>query len=209
MKDDVKLYRWPLSQHKMYVTREAMLLKLSCAGLALAVIFGAGIFWITLHEPRAGDSSRGAQAGVENRLGIEFIRHCCLKDVRSAQEALTGLSVEAQKLRVRLSVAPNKDQSTQRTLAVLTVLTDQPKSLWDQLESLVTDPKDNKRRQIRDIRINMEGLTEQYQAAESCCGAPYGQFPPLMKEYLQIAACRFGQVRLAVETNTHETNADK
>jgi hypothetical protein len=207
IKDHLELYRWPLGQHTFYVTREAMLLKLLWVAIILIVIFGIGVIWLLLHQSRAGEELHLMAHGVDvQRAQMEFIKHCCLKDIRSTQEALTSLSSEAQKLRVRLDVSPPsaKEPSTQRLMAVLIFLTEKPGTLWDQLDSFVTDPQQNKRRQLRELRINMDSLVEEYHAGENCCGAASSILHPLMKEYLQIAAYRFGLVRLAVENNESE-----
>jgi hypothetical protein len=73
--------------------------------------------------------------------------------------------------------------------------------LWDQLESFLADPNENKRRQLRDIRINMEGLKEQFEVAETCCGQTPAFFSPLMKVYLKIAVYRFGVAHYKIETS--------
>ena len=184
-----------------------MLLKLLWVTIILIVIFGIGVIWLLLHQPRGGEEGRLLAHGVdEQRAQMEFIKHCCLKDIRSTQEALTSLSSEAQKLRVRLDVSPPsvKEPSTQRIMAVLMFLTEKPGALWDQLDAFVTDSHQNKRRQLRELRINMDSLVEEYHTAESCCGAASAVLHPLMKEYLQIAAYRFGLVRHAIETNESE-----
>ena len=207
MKDHLELYRWPLSQRKLYVTREAMLLKLFWVAITLIVIFGIGVIGLLLHQPRAGEEPRMMGHSVdEQRAQLEFIKHCCLKDIRSTQEALTSLSSEAQKLRVRLEMSPPaaKEPSTQRIMTVLIFLTEKAGALWDQLDVFVTDPKQNKRRELRELRINMDSLVEEFQTAENCCGAASAVLHPLMKEYLQIAAYRFGLVRHAVEANEAE-----
>ena len=192
--EEVDLYRWPWGQPKLYVTKRVMLRKLLLTTLALTLSFGLGaLYYFSVNEPRI------APVVQEKQLGKEAIKQCCLQDIRATQEALTAFSVEAQKLRVRTGT--NKDPVTQKLLTGLTILSEQPKSVWDQLESFVDDPNENKRRQLRDLRITMEGLKEQFAAFENCCGAPAGLIPPLMKEYFQIAAYRFGVVHHTIETS--------
>ena len=182
-----------------------MFLKIFLAVLGLALVFGVGFLWISLNEPRIGGNPL-VSPETDKFPNLVFIRRCCLRDVRSAQEALTSLSVEAQKVRMRLEMAADaqKDHHVQKMLSALTLVVDQSKNLWDQLQSFVEDPQQNKRRQLRDIRINADALAEHFYASESCCGAYSKLLHPLMKEYLQIAAYRVGVVRHIVETTTAE-----
>lgn len=191
-KDEVELYRWPFSQQKVYLTRGAMLRKLVFGGIALAGIFGLGALWMSLNEPRALDEIRAGRTAEERRQGKEAIKQCCLTDIRTAQEALTNLSVEAKKLRVHLGTnsTSGKDASSQKLIASMTVLEEQPRALWDQLESLVDDSSENRRRLLRDIKITLEGLKEHFGVAETCCGLSAGAFPT-MKVQLQITEYRF------------------
>jgi hypothetical protein len=206
MAHEVNLYRWPLGERSRYVTKKAMFLKISLAALALILVFAVGFLWISLNEPRTGGNAP-VSLEVDKLPNLVFIRRCCLKDVRSAQEALTSLSVEAQKVRMRLDMAADakKDHQAQKMLSALTLMVDQSKYLWDQLQAFVEDSHQDKRRQLRDIRINTDGLTEHFYASESCCGAHSRLLHPLMKEYMQIAAYRVGVIRHTIENNTELT----
>jgi hypothetical protein len=71
------------------------------------------------------------------------------------------------------------------------------RGLWDQLESLLQDSND-RRRKLRDIRINFEGLKEQFQVAETCCGLAVQQEVSAMRHYVYTAEERVQNVQATV-----------
>lgn len=186
---EVKLYRWPLSRGQRYVTRRGMFLRLFVYAVSLALAFALGVLWSSFRDPQSGRFSQ------EQGLDKDVVRGCCLKDVRTAQEALTKLSVDAQKLRLRLAAA-TKGPVQPQIASSIDFLEERARAVWDQLESLLQDSNE-RRRKLRDIRINLEGLKEHFQLAENCCGpAPEGL--PSLKHYLQTAELRFQVVQARV-----------
>jgi hypothetical protein len=68
--------------------------------------------------------------------------------------------------------------------------------VWDQLESLLQDSNEP-RRKLRDIRINIEALKEHFKEADVCCGRVPEAMPSL-KHYLQTVELRFQFVQAKV-----------
>jgi hypothetical protein len=194
--DEVQLYGWPLGQPRIYLSRAAMLSKVLWLTGALIVGFGLGSAWILLEEPGSSIKIGSARTVNDQLQGKLVIKQCCIHDIRATQEALTGLSVDVRKLQVRFSTDSRKDPVWQKVAPVLTDLEKGSKALWEQLDDLLDDRNKNWRQQLRDIKINMEGLVEQFQVAEACCAA--GIFTPLMKGNLQTAASRFTALQAKV-----------
>jgi hypothetical protein len=186
---EVKLYRWPLSQREQYVTRGHMFLRLSLYVMSLSIAFMLGYLSGSFHDPRSSDISQ------DQYVGKDGMHQCCLKDIRTAQEALTKLSAEAQRLRLRLNGSA-KDGARPQLLSSVGFVEEHATGLWDQLESLLQDSSE-RRRTLRDIRINLEGLKEQFLLAETCCG-PTPQEVPELKHYLHTAELRFQAVQAIV-----------
>lgn len=194
--DEVRLYGWPLGQPRTYLTRGAMLSRLLCLAGALIVGFGLGVAWILLGEPGLSNRPGAARTLHEQLQGKLAIRQCCIQDIRATQEALTSLSVDARKLQIRLNTDHQKNQAAQKIAPMVAELEKESKALWEQLDGLLDDRNKNWRQQLRDIKINMEGLVEHFQVAEACC-AP-GFFAPLMKSNVQTAASRFTAFQVKV-----------
>jgi hypothetical protein len=194
--DEVELYSWPLGQRKTYLTRSAMLSKLLWLAGALIAGFGLGAAWILLQELGSVNKIATGRTLHEQLQAKLAIRQCCIQDIRSTQEALTAFSVDARKLQVRLSTDSKKDQAWQKIAPVLADFVKESKALWDQLDGLLDDRNKNWRQHLRDIKINMEGLVEEFQVAEECCAS--GVFTPLMKGNLQTAASRFTALQAKV-----------
>jgi hypothetical protein len=150
--------------------------------VSLALAFFLGVLWNSFQNLPL--NRLNYDEGTEN----EAVRQCCLNDIHTAQEALTKLSVDSQKLRLRLTGAGKNVVATEFVSAV-GFLEERARVVWDQLESLLQDSNEG-RRKLRDIRINLEGLKEQVQVVETCCGfAP--QELPTIKHYLHTADLRF------------------
>lgn len=186
---EVKLYRWPLGLSQRYVTKRVMLFRVFIYASSLVLAFWLGLLWGTFRDSTPGHLSQ------EERVEKDAVRQCCLKDIRTAQEALTKLSVDAQKLRLRLTGAGKNGVRTE-TVSSVGHLEERGRVVWDQLESLLKDSSD-RRRKLRDIRINLEDLKEHSQTTEVCCGPPPESLPSL-KHYLQIAEQRFQIVQAKV-----------
>jgi hypothetical protein len=155
---------------------------------SLCLAFSAGFFWGSFRDHSSGRLSE------EPHSEKDIIRECCLKDVRTAQEALTKLSIDAQTLRLRLAGA--KDAVRPQMVSSVGFVEEHARAVWDQLESLLQDSNE-RRRKLRDIRIGLEGLKEQFQVAEACCGSSPDTLPSL-KHYLQTAERRFQAIQARV-----------
>jgi hypothetical protein len=179
---EVKLYRWPLGLSQQFVSKRAMFLRVFIYAASLSLAFFLGLMWGSFREFPSGRLSHDEQAEKD------ALRQCCLKDIRTAQEALTKLSVNAQKLRLRLTGAGKNAGSTEIVSSV-GFLEERARVVWDQLESLLQDSNE-RRQKLRDIRINLEGLKEHVQMTETCCGLAPQELPTL-KHYLRTAELRF------------------
>ncbi|MDQ6735090.1 MAG: hypothetical protein M3Z35_13415 [Nitrospirota bacterium] len=186
---EVKLYRWPLGLRQQFVTKGGMFFRVSIYAASLVLFFCLGLLWGTSEEPTS------ARLSQDERVENDTVRQCCFKDIRTAQEALTKLSVDAQKLRLRLAGAGKNGARTEIVSSVGNV-EERAMVIWDQLESLLQDSSD-RRRKLRDIRINLEGLKEHFQTIEVCCGPPPEAWPSL-KHYLQTAELRFQAMQAKV-----------
>jgi hypothetical protein len=166
-----------------------MISRIVIYAVSLALAFCLGLLWGSFRNPPSGLLSQ------DERVEKGTVRQCCLKDIRTAQEALTKLSVNAQRLRVHLTGAGKHSVRTE-IVSSIGVLEERARVVWDQLESLLQDSSD-RRRKLRDIRITLEGLKEHFQETEVCCGpAPEGL--PSLKHYLQTAELRFQVVQAKV-----------
>ena len=190
---EVKLYRWPLGQSHRYVTMGRMLFRLFVYVASLTVAFIVGYLWGSFREPHFSDI---AQVQRSERVEVDKdAMQSGLKDIRVAQEALTKLSADAQRLRLRLNGLA-KVAARPQLLSSATFIEEHARGLWDQLESLLQDSSDRRRR-LRDIRIDFEGVKEQLQMVETCCGPPPHEVP-IMKHYLHTAELRFHVVQARV-----------
>lgn len=186
---EVKLYRWPLGLSQRYVTKRVMLFRVFIYASSLVLAFWLGLLWGTFRDSTPGHLSQ------EERVEKDAVRQCCLKDIRTAQEALTKLSVDAQKLRLRFAGA-GKNGVKMETVSSVQFLEERARDVWDQLESLLQDSNE-RRRKLRDIRINVEGLKEHFKEAEDCCDRVPEAMPSL-KHYLQTVELRFQIVQAKV-----------
>jgi hypothetical protein len=166
-----------------------MFLRLFVYVASLSLAFTVGYLWGSFRESRSSDIAQNQRS---ERIEKDAVHQCCLKDVRTAQEALTKLSADAQRLRLRLNGSA-RDTVRPQLLSSVGFIEEHARALWDQLESLLQDSTD-RRRTLRDIRINFEGLKEQFQVSETCCG-PTPQEVPALKKYLHTAELRFQVVQ--------------
>ena len=185
---EVKLYRWPWGPRQQFVTKRMLFFRVFVYAATIGLSFSLGVFWATVRDAPS-------RASHIEPVEKDAVRRCCLKDVRTAQEALTKLSVDAQKLRVRLTGTAQKGIRTE-TVSYAGSVEERAKLVWDQLESLLQD-SDEPKRKLRDIRINLEGLKEQFQTAEACCGVTPEALPAL-RQSLQTAERRFQIVQAKV-----------
>jgi hypothetical protein len=185
---EVKLYRWPWGPRQQFVTKRMLFFRVFVYAGTIGLAFFLGVFWATVQDT----SSRVSH--IES-VEKDAIKQCCVKDVRTAQEALTKLSVDAQKLRVRIS-GIGKNGVTTEAVSYARSVEERARLVWDQLESLLQD-SDEPRRKLRDIRINLEGLKEQFQTAEVCCAATRETLP-VLRQSLQTAERRFQIIQARV-----------
>lgn len=186
---EVRLYRTPFGLRQRFVTRRTMFVRLFLYAASLALAFFLGVLWGSYQTPSV---SRLSDDEVAEK---QAVRRCCLNEVRTAQEALTKLSVDSQKLRLRLT-GGGKNAGSTDIASTVRLLEERSRVVWDQLESLLQEPNDS-RRKLRDIRINIEALKEHFKEAEICCGrAP--ETMPTLKHYLQTVELRFQVVQAKV-----------
>lgn len=160
-----------------------MLAKIVWAIAASAALTGLVVLWLF--------ASESARTGQRQKHDTEAVKQCCLKDIRTTQEALTKLSMEAQKLRARLT-ASLKGTAPTPLVSSIQIIEEQARSAWDQLEALIEGGA--KRRQLRDLRITFEGLKENFAIAETCCGTNI-QGLPSAKSHFQTAEGRFQAIQ--------------
>src|SRR5579884_4140651 len=183
---EVKLYRWPFGLGQRYVTRDVMMAKVFWGIAASVALVAVVAGWLYVSQ-----SMRTAQREREDK---DAVKQCCLKDIRTAQEALTKISVEAHKDQVRLTTNA-KEGARAPVASSIQVIEDQARSAWDQLEALIENGA--KRRQLRDLRITFEGLKENFTVAEACCSKEFNGLPSL-KTYFQTAEGRFQAIQAKI-----------
>lgn len=184
--NDIDLHPWPLSPKRLYVTKRTMRRKAFAVAILLICILAGLVLWMSWSEPTLGVSHEARSQEMAK------VTRCCLQDIRGAQEALTQLAIDTQKLAVRFKTdtSPNGERTGQKNLSIaIASLEEDPRRVWDQLESLL-DGSTEKRRQIRDIRIKFEGLKEHMQVIERCCDDKTNNLPHLRK-HLESAEHRF------------------
>ncbi|WP_447987237.1 hypothetical protein [Nitrospira sp. Nam74] len=209
--DELRLYGWPPGRRHQYVTKRVLLLKAALWTLSLGAAFGLGAMWGSFRTPiggRAEPSDVGNYAEArpaykETTLAKDAVRLCCLKDIRSAQEALTNLATDAGKLRVRLT---GKESVRTELVNFTEFLENHARAVWDQFESLLDNPQEH-RQQLRDIRINLARLKEQLKLLANCCGLSPGSLPSLKHE-LETAESLFRQVQAHVVPSYVEGEID-
>jgi hypothetical protein len=189
---EVRLYRWPFGLRQRFVTMGGMLVRLFLYVAGLSIVFILGYLWGSLRDPHSSDISQDQRS---ERVEQDALHQCCLKDIRAAQEALTKLSADAQRLGFRLKGLA-KDAARPQLLSSVAFVEEHARGLWDRLESLLQDSSE-RRRKLRDIRIDLEGMKEQFQVAEMCCG-PAPHEVPKLKHYLHTAELRFQVVQARV-----------
>jgi hypothetical protein len=102
------------------------------------------------------------QPPQKEQQNTNTVRQCCLSDIQTAEEALVKLSSEAQKLLIRATATAKKKNSEDPKSVSLELIAKQARLLWDELEDLRNNDRENARRIVRDITISLEQLKEAF-----------------------------------------------